>query len=483
MIAEARASNSYGDREQAAAMVSARIDRLPAARPLWGLLARISFGAFFEIYETALTSLLAPMLVAAGIFHKGKGGLFGLPDLATFAFATFAGLFLGALVFSVMADRYGRRPIFTYSLLWYALATLIMSALHSATGLCVWRFIASLGVGAEIIAVDSYLSEMIPKGMRGRGFALSKALQYTAVPIAGLLAVLLSKRAILGLDGWRFLLLVPVIGALLIWQVRRGLPESPRWLAEHGEQEKAFSLLEKLEAKIERSTGTQLPSPSLPAAHHPAPASYGMLFQGALLSRVLMLIVASCAGSAAYYGFGNWLPTLLEARGATITKSLLYTALIAISYPVAPWIFSFFADRFERKWQIVAGAALTAAAGLMFARQSAAAGWLCFGLLVTVGNNLSSYGTHTYRSELFPTSLRARGIGLVYSIDRLSGAFNSLVVGFLLLHGGVSGVLTFLVGASLLNMFTIGLFGPRTNNAAFHEIGLSAALPLPAKEH
>ena len=466
-----------------AALLSARIDRLPPSRPLWGLVARISFGAFFEIYETALTSLLAPALVAAGIFHKGKEGLFGLPDLATFAFATFAGLFLGALLFSAVADRYGRRPIFTWSLLWYAVATLIMSGLHSAAGLCLWRLVASIGVGAEIVAIDSYLSEMVPKGMRGRGFAISKALQYTAVPIAGILAVLLAKRVVFGIDGWRFLLFVPVIGALLIWQVRRGLPESPRWLAEHGQYEEGVAIVERLEVRIERRTGKPLPAfvPE-PAVEAPRPASYGMLFRGGLLARTTMLIVASCAGAAAYYGFGNWLPTLLEARGVTVTRSLLYATVIAVSYPLAPLAFSYIADRTERKWQIVTGAAVVAIAGLLFARQTTAAGWLTFGLLVTVGNNLAAYGTHTYRSELFPTSLRARGIGLVYSIERLVTAFNSYIVGFLLLRSGVRGVFAFLVAASLVNMFAIGVFGPRTLNASLHEIGLSAALPLPAQE-
>ncbi len=471
-----------------AALLSARIDRLPPSRPLWGLVARISFGAFFEIYETALTSLIAPALVAAGIFHAGKGGLFGLPDLATFAFATFAGLFLGALVFSAVADRYGRRPIFTWSLLWYALATLVMSGLHSAAGICLWRLIASIGVGAEVVAIDSYLSEMVPKAMRGRGFAISKALQYTAVPIAGLLAVLLSKRVLFGIDGWRFLLIVPVLGALLIWQVRRGLPESPRWLAEHGQFDEGLLIVEHLEAKVERVTGHKLPPfpvpPDVSRGFEPAlvPGSYASLFRGALLSRTMMLIVASCAGAAAYYGFGNWLPTLLEARGVTITKSLLYSTLIALSYPLAPLLFSYIADRSERKWQMVTGAGIVAIAGLLFARQTTAAGWLTFGLLLTIGNNLTSYSTHTYRSELFPTALRARGIGLVYSIERLVTAFNGYIVGFLLLRGGVRGVFVFLVAASILNMLTISIFGPRTANASLHEIGLSAALPMPAQE-
>jgi putative MFS transporter len=88
------------------------------------------------------------------------------------------------------------------------------------------------------------------------------------------------------------------------------------------------------------------------------------------------------------FGFGNWLPSLLEARGVEITKSLLYSGIIAFSYPIAPLFFSLIADRMERKWRIVAGAALTAGAGLLFAQQTAVAGWIVFGLLVTIGNNV-----------------------------------------------------------------------------------------------
>ena len=209
--------------------ITARIDRLPSCGPLWGWVARISFGAFFEIYETALTSLLAPMLVRAGVFHSGRNGLFGLPDLASLAFATFAGLFLGAILFSSVSDRVGRRPIFTYSLIWYAAATLIMSLQHDALGICLWRLVAAIGVGAEIVAVDAYLSEVMPKALRGRGFAISTAIQFSAVPLAGLLAALLAHKSLDGVEGWRLMLLVPVIGAVLIWWVRTGLPESPRW--------------------------------------------------------------------------------------------------------------------------------------------------------------------------------------------------------------------------------------------------------------
>ncbi len=461
--------------------ISARMDRLPSSGLIWSWVARISFGAFFEIYETALTSLLAPALVAVGVFHKGRGGLFGLPDLATFAFATFAGLFLGALLLSKFADSYGRRPIFTWSLIWYAVATLGMSLQTTALAVCVWRLIAAIGVGAEIVAVDAYLAELLPKAMRGRGFAISKSLQYTAIPLAGILAAVLAKKTFGGIAGWRVMLYVPTVGAVLIWWVRRSLPESPRWLVEHGRWAEADAIVRDAEEKI-RSMGQPLREPVYPRNLPPdEPGSYLDLFRGPLLRRTLMLIVASSAVTAAFFGFGNWLPSLLEARGVTLTKSLLYSAIIAFSYPIAPLFFSLIADRTERKWQIVAGTALTAAAGLLFARQTEVAGWILFGLLITVGSNLASYATHTYRSELFPTSVRGRAIGVIYSVDRLTAASGGYLIAFVLVRAGVTGVLVFITGAALLAMFAVALFGPRTRALASEEIiNLSTQPAVPA---
>ena len=459
------------------AAISARIDRLPPCGPIWSWLAIVSFGAFFEIFETALTSLLAPLLVRAGIFHKGAGGLLGLPDLATFGFATFLGLFVGALAFSAIADRVGRRSIFTYSLVWYAVATLIMAAQSQATPICLWRFIAAMGVGAQIVAVDCYLSELMPKAIRGRGFALSKAIQYAAVPVAAIASTVLGPKTLAGVDGWRLVLLIPSVGAVLIWWVRRGLPESPRWLAEQGRELEADAVLRDIEARISLKIAGPLPpiepmvlAPSTVLAAAPGPGGYLALFQGQLRRRTLMLILVSSAITVAYFGFSNWLPSLLQARHVDVTKSLLYTAFITLSYPLSPYFFSFFADRIERKWQIVAGMSITVVAGLLFAVQTAIAGWVAFGLMVTVANNLAAYSSHTYRSELFPTALRARGIGLVYSIDRLVAAFSSYLIGFIFVRSGVPGVLICVAGAALIAMLVVAGLGPNTRGLATEAI-------------
>src|SRR5260370_41000386 len=97
--------------------------------------------------------------------------------------------------------------------------------------------------------------------MRGRGFAISQSIQFMAVPLAGLLAAVLARKTVAGVQGWRMMLFVPIVGAVLIWLVRRGLPESPRWLAEHGRLQGADSILDGVEGTILRRTGPTLPAP------------------------------------------------------------------------------------------------------------------------------------------------------------------------------------------------------------------------------
>ena len=383
-------------------------------------------------------------------------------------------MFAGALLFSAVSDRYGRRPVFTFALIWYAVATLVMAGQDTAAAICLWRFVAAIGIGAEVVAIDSYLAELMPKGMRGRGFAISKSIQYTAIPLAGILAAVLARKTIGGVDGWRIMLLVPAIGAVLIWWVRRGLPESPRWLAGHGRIAEASGILDRIEQAIVRRTGNPLPPvievPRAPAAGAPSEYRYGDLFRWPLRRRTLMMLVASSSGAIAFFGFSNWLPSLLEAQGVELTKSLLYSALVAFSYPIAPFVFSFVADRFERKWQNVAGATLVAACGLLFAGQTTFAGWIFFGVLITIGNNLASYSMHTYRAELFPTTVRARAVGLIYSVDRFSAAFSSYVIGFIIVNVGVTGVLAFVTVAALANIIAIAVFGPRTRGLSADNI-------------
>ena len=455
-------------------MVGARLDRLPASRTMWMFVALLSFGAFFEIYDVGLTSVIAPGLFKAGVFHKGAKGLLGLNDQASFVAATFVGLWLGALGFSRIADRLGRKPIFAASLIWYAAATAVMSLQSTAAGVDVWRLIAGVGIGMQLVAIDCYLAELMPRAIRGRAFAVSAFLQYLAVPFVAILALVLTPHGLFGVDGWRWLGAFPMVGAVSIWWVQRALPESPRWLADHGRGDKADDVLRAIETRIERETGRALPVPEpRPQPQEVTAGPPPSLWRPPFGPRVALMAAFHILQSIGYFGFANWAPTLLEARGVTITKSLAYTAAIALSYPIAPIAISIFADRMDRKWQIIVGALGAAVCGLLFAAQSTAALWIVFGVLLSVSNTLMSIGFHAYQSELFPTAVRARAVGLVYSFSRLSAIFSGYLIAFLLQSTGVTGVFTAIAAMLGVAALVIWLFGPRTRGLALEAISPS----------
>src|SRR5258708_28778153 len=346
--------------------ISARIDALPGSRRLWTMIAILSFGAFFEIYDIALTAPLSLGLLQAGIFRQGAGGL---TDQASFIGATFFGLYLGTIGFSGIADRLGRRAIFTWSLLWYSVATVVMGFQTSAIMIDLWRLIASVGVGMELFAIDCYIVELMPKNLRGRGFAVSTSIQFLAAPIVAVLAWLLIPGSVLGVAGWRWLCFAPAIGALLIWYVRRGLLESPGWLAAHGRLNEASSIVDSLEVDASSqllSERAHSKEPSTPVAK-PAQGAFADLWRPPIRRRTILMIVFHTFQVIGFFGFSNWLPTLLVAKGITVTKSLGYSLAISFSMPLAPLIFAAIADRFERKWQIVVGAVSVAVFGLCFA--------------------------------------------------------------------------------------------------------------------
>ncbi len=181
--------------QEQVALIIARFNRLPASASLWKLIALLSLCGFFEIYEIALTSTLSPGLIRAGVFHADANGLFGLTDQASFAAATFLGLFIGTSAFAAVADRFGRRAVLLGSLAWYVAATAVMAVQNTALSVDLWRFIAGTGVGVQLVTIDSYVAEWVPKDRRGKAFALNYGLMYLAVPVAALLAWLLLPRA------------------------------------------------------------------------------------------------------------------------------------------------------------------------------------------------------------------------------------------------------------------------------------------------
>jgi MFS transporter, putative metabolite:H+ symporter len=182
------------------------------------------------------------------------------------------------------------------------------------------------------------------------------------------------------------------------------------------------------------------------------------------------MVVFNLFQTVGFYGFSNWVPTLLTTRGIAITTSLEYTFIIALAAPAGPLLAAGLADRIERKWQIVLAAFGIAFFGLLFGNLNVVPVLIAMGVLVTISANVLSFSMHAYQSELFPTRIRALAVGFTYSWSRFSVIFSSFAIAFFLERFGVNGVFVFIAGSMLVVMAAIGLFGPRTNNEALETI-------------
>jgi MFS transporter, putative metabolite:H+ symporter len=448
--------------------IGARLDRLPATRSIWRLVILLSLGGFFEFYDLFFTGYVAPGLFREHIIAPTTQSFFG-QGLAAFIAALFAGLFIGTMVFGFVADRFGRRTVFTISLLWYSVASVIMAFQTDATGLYIWRFIAGVGIGVELVTIDTYLSEFVPKAFRGRAFAFNQAIQFSVVPVVAFLAYQLVPLDPYGFSGWRWVVLIGSAGAVVVWFIRRAVPESPRWLATHGRMVEAERIVADLEARVEAEHGAPLP-PIGPAEPVVPRGGLNEIFRPPYLNRTIMLVIFNIFQTVGFYGFANWVPTLLIKQGITITSSLLYTFIIAIASPFGPLVAMSIADKVERKWLIVSAAGSIAVFGVLFSQMVSPVALIFCGVMLTVSSNILSLGLHAYQAELYPTRIRSVAVGFVYSFSRLSAVFSAFAIAFFLRDFGTLGVFTFIAGSMGMVMLSIGVMGPRVRDRPLEAI-------------
>ena len=451
--------------------VAARLERLPIGSFHRRFIALVSLGEWFDMYELFMVAYL-------GAAWQNSGFL-SLHQFSQLIAAGFLGMFIGTILFGIGSDHMGRRSAFIIMLLIYSAFTLIGAFAPSAAWLTASRFFAGIGIGAEIVVIDTYVSEMVPNHARGRFVALTQVAGFTAVPAVALLSRILVPTHFL-ISGWRWVMLFGAAGALLAWYLRLSLPESPRWLESMNRIPEAETIVETLEDELNVSkTETQVTrAKSISSESAGAAAAsterrlcltqFGELWNRRYRKRTLMLVIFQALQTLGFYGFANWAPTFLLKRGIGLLHSLDYALLIALIAPAGPLIASFTADRLERKWTIVGLALSIAASGLGFALWRSPVMMVVSGALVTLCTNWFSAVFHSYQSELFPTRIRATGVGFTYSWSRLSAALSAFLIATVLRHG-VTPVFAVLA-AAMVGVAAVIAFGPETNRKSLEEL-------------
>lgn len=337
----------------------------------------------------------------------------------------FVGIGLGALGFGYLADRFGRKRLFVATLVLYSLAAVATATAPSYELFLLFRFITALGVGGEYSAVTSAIAEFMPARNRG----LTNGLVMTFWALGGILASLVSILVIttLGL-GWRYTMLFGVISAGYGLLARRLIPESPRWLASRGQLDEADRVVESITG-LASSRGYVGPPPGNARRHL---AELWRDHRG----RLYLGMALDFSEAAGYYGLFTAMSIFVfsSATGALpISDAALpvYFLVANVGALLGGVLVSFALDRLGRGPTVTVSYGLAAASMLAIAP---AAGSGSAGVVLAAFTLAAFFATTAWVSayptfsELFPTHLRATGVGASVGVGRIGAIVGQVVL-------------------------------------------------------
>ncbi len=430
---------------QSAVNAGGRLDRLPITTFHYRIFGLIAAGMFFDGYD---------LYVGGNVLGATlKTGFSTLALNAQFISFTFIGMTLGALIAGFLGDHFGRRFTYQFNLMIFGLASLAAAFAPSMTALNILRLVMGLGLGAEIVVGYSTMTEFIPPASRGRWLSFMAFVVVAGFPATSILGTLIIPRF-----GWRPMFAIAGIGALIVWYLRKRLPESPRWLETNGRMAEAESLIRTIEQEVEATTNRALPPP-VP----PVPAvqwRLSSLFSPALLPRLVVGSVVLITINTLIFGFVNWIPTFFVLQGLSVTKSFAYALVIALGSPFGCALGAFGADYFGRRRLIIGASAFAIVLGGLYPFVAAPALVLLTGFLLIVAIYVLTallYGVYT--PELFPTEVRLRANGLCNTLGRGATIFTPFLVVDLFRSYGVAGVLALMIGLLLVQIVVVAAWG------------------------
>jgi putative MFS transporter len=436
------------------ASAGARLDRLPVGAFHRRVMLLIGIGMFFDGFDI----YIAATVLGATI----RSGFATLPQAALFVSATFVGMMLGSVVTGFLGDRFGRRFTYQANLAIFGLASLAAAFAPGMGVLIALRFVMGFGLGAENVVGYSTLTEFIPPAARGRWLGMMAVIVVTGLPVSALIGYALVPHF-----GWRIMFVLGGIGALFVWQARKALPESPRWLQTVGRDAEAEALLGRIEADV--SNGAPLPPPAPGIAMPLQP--FSALFAPPLLARLVLGCIALIVINTLIYGFITWLPTFMVKQGLSVAQSFGYAVLMALGAPIGSAIGAFGADRWGRKPCIVVASSLAIVFGAIypFVRDPAFLPVIGFALTIPI-YILVAMLFAIYIPELFPTEIRLRAAGICNMFGRGATIITPFMVIRLFADYGVKGVLAMMIGLLLALIVAVLVLGVETRQRRLEAI-------------
>jgi MFS transporter, putative metabolite:H+ symporter len=436
----------------------ARLDRVPLNRFHWRLLVLSGLGWMFDAMDVLMLSfLLTPI---RGEFKLDATGV-GLV-----ASATFVGMFFGAAAAGRLADRYGRRTVFTATLVIFSVGSALSALAPTFETLLAARVIAGLGLGGELPVAATLVSELSPRAQRGRMIVLLESFWAYGTILAGLVAI-----TVVANYGWRWGFAVGALPALYVAYLRRALPESPRFLAEKGRAPEADAVVRR----VERAGGGALLTlaPAIPPART-GRTRIAELFSGRYARRTVMLWILWFGVVLTYYGIFLWIPSILATRGLSEVRSneffFLSTLAQVPGYFSAAWL----VERIGRKPTLVAYLLGTAGSTFMFGNAGTGTDAFVWAALLSFFN-LGAWGVvYTITPELYPTSVRATGSGVAAAVGRVGGIIGPYLTPVLVTAIAVNGTFAVFMALLVITAAAVALLAEETRGRSLEDIAPEA---------
>ncbi len=450
------------------ANIAGRLERLPLSRfHIWACVV-IGAAMFFDGYDLTLTGLVIPPLVKTGLLTEAQRPWFiSVPLMAAAAGSALAG---------VIGDRFGRRKLFVGNIVLYGVASPLCGLVGSYGTLLALRTLTLFALGVQIPTGYSYLSELSPRRSHGRFQSVVALLVNGALPVGAVIAWLIGPHTSADML-WRVLFLISGIALLLALVPASILPESPRFLAATGQFGRANATVDAIERRVIREGHTLAPTEPLPPPARDL--GWATLFSTGIRRRFGLAVLFQICHLCAIFVLVSWLPTIMLSRGIGAERASLFAAVSFAGGALGPAFAIVLSDRFERRWLLVAAAAIGACMGLIYPLQTAALPIMAIGLVLTTTMYfISATGYAIYIPEILPTGVRLRGMGMAALVGRVTSALTPFAVSAALAHGGDPFVVV--VGVGLLYCIlapAFALLGPSTRGRSLEALEQSGLHP------
>ena len=448
---------------------AARLERLPFSGYHRTIFIIIAVAFFFDSVDLGtMTFVLGSIKTEFGLSSATTGLV---------ASASFFGMVLGAAVAGLLADRFGRRPVFQWSMVLWGVASYLCSTAQSVDALIFYRVLLGIGMGMEFPIAQTLLSEFVPAASRGRLVALMDGFWPLGFITAGVVSYFVLPQF-----GWRSVFALLAIPAVFVLIVRRIVPESPRWLEHRGRLHQADSVLAQIELKVMKSKGlTSLPVPSMlaepPAAR--AGSAFREIWSVAYRQRTIMVWLLWFFALLGFYGLTSWLGALMQQAGFAVTKSVLYTVLISLGgipgFLCAAWL----VERWGRKPTCIASLVGGGVMAYVYGQTALHADSVTLLIWTGLAMQFFLFGMwavlYTYTPELYGTGARATGSGFASAIGRVGSLIGPYVVGVVLPMFGQGGVFTLGALSFGVAALAVWVMGIETKGLALESLVAKAA--------